>query len=156
MPAPADRRLESETMDPLLRFDDEGDPTVDPDPAAGSAEPDPAPAEAWGQGAADGDGTDLGDPGAGALDVLDATGETSGGAEGSWDVFWDRSLDPTDIDPLEPDPLEPDPFGHPDPFGSFETHQLPAPGDGADDVDLGVDLAADPGAGEGEMGAGPV
>ena len=138
-------------MDRLLRFDDEGDPSVDPDPAAGSAEPDPVPAEAWGQGATDGDGADPGLPDDG-VDAADHAGPgfDADPGEGSWDVFWDRSLDPTELDGLEADPFEPDAFG------TLEGRELPAPGNGADDVELDVDLADDPGAGEGEMGAGPV
>ena len=138
-------------MDRLLRFDDEGDPSVDPDPAAGSAEPDPAPAEAWGQGAAERGDTGPGLPGDGVDAVVHADpGLDEGPGEGSWDVFWDRSLEPTGLDGLEADPFESDPFG------TSGEPELPAPGNGADDVDLDVDLVDDPGAGEGEMGAGPV
>lgn len=131
-------------MDRLLRFDDEGDPSVDPDPAVGSAEPDPALTEAWGQGATDGD-ADAGPPADGGAPSPLGDGVAGGPDEGSWDVFWGRSLDPTDIDGVEPDPFGVDPFV-----------ELPAPGDGAADVDLDVDLVDDPGAGEGEMDAGPV
>ena len=124
----------------LLRFDDEGDPSVDPDPGAGSGTDDGAPLPSggvagWGQGALDpGDGT----PGEAAFDPVTVDAPEPVAEEGPWDVFWDRSL--------QPDPLD-------DPF---DGSGLPAPGDGAGEVDLDLGVDDDPGAGDGEVGAEPL
>ena len=127
-------------MGGLMRFDAEGDPSIDPgDGWEGGT---PTPLEAWGTGAGDESEHEFDQAVAPAeLDPTAGVVEDEGPGEGPWDVFWGRQAPGTHTDPWSDELLAPEPV-----LGADDT-----PLSGAVEVD-----EADAGASEGEMDAGPV